>query len=155
MATGARTCCDRLYMFTSGGIIVRQQNNVGTLQERSVFEPPFLGAPGAAGCGKPKPRIRSTFFSPSAMQIVWPAAIAFNRSGQLIGDYRRGGVENLPLARGRILAKLGGVEIGPILPRRRAHIFAGLEAPQPTLVGFSRGAALAESFHALAARVGE
>ena len=55
----------------------------------------------------------------------------------------------------RVLAKLGGVEIGPILLRRRAHIFAGLEAPQPTLVGLSRGAALAESFHALAARVGD
>ena len=57
--------------------------------------------------------------------------------------------------RGGVLVEFGGVETDPILSWRRAHEFAGLEAPQPTLVGFSGGPALAEGFHALAARVGD
>ena len=58
--------------------------------------------------------MRSTFFSPSAMQIVWPAATAFEQIGELIGNYRRGGVENLPLPGGGVLIELSGVETDPI-----------------------------------------
>ena len=49
------------------------------------------------------------------MQIVWPAATAFSKIGELIRNYRRGGVENLPLSGGGVLIELSGVETDPIL----------------------------------------
>ena len=67
------------------------------------------------------------------MQIVRPAATAFKQIGELIGNYRRSGVEKLPLPSGGVLIELSGVETDPILSWCRAHEFAGVEPPQPTL----------------------
>jgi hypothetical protein len=39
-------------MFAPGRIVIGQQDNIGTLQEGGVFQSPFLGAAGAAGCGE-------------------------------------------------------------------------------------------------------
>ena len=40
---------------------------------------------------------------------------------------------------GGVLIELSGVETDPIFSRRRAHEFAGVEPPQPSLVGFPEG----------------
>ena len=49
-------------MFAPGRIVIGQQDNIGTLQEGGVFQSPFLGAAGAAGCGEAQAADQVDFF---------------------------------------------------------------------------------------------
>ena len=72
---------DRLYVFAPTGSLSGNSTTSAPFRKALCSGLHLFAPPAQQVAGKPKSRMRSTFFSPSATQTVCPAAIAFATRG--------------------------------------------------------------------------